>query len=95
MTAKKAVKKVANKVAKPKEEISLSLWQISDNIEEVSIRIESIKCVVQLLAESTFNDETTVAWLISDLLDDSIKRLDELSAKVMQEHMKVQNRTNK
>lgn len=89
--AKKPAKKVAKKapkVATPKVEINL--WRLSADLEDISIKVEQIRSVASLAAENTIfeNDSSNIMWLVHDMLDDIVNRLDAKSTDVMEAHRK-------
>lgn len=79
MTAKKkAVKK--EPVVKP------NFYGLACEIEEISIRLEQIKALLSVTAESFFDDKTELLWLGADLMDTEIKKLDAMVQKIMDVH---------
>lgn len=77
------------KVVKKEPVIEINFWQLSCDIEEVSMRLERVKALLEVVAESYFDTKSDLLWLGSDLLDTEIKKLDEISLKIMEVHKEI------
>ena len=65
----------------------MSYWKLANDIESISHRIESVKAIVELVAERvTDNAESSALWGSADILGVYIKQLEELSADAMEFH---------
>lgn len=77
-TKKKAVEE------KPVEKVNF--WQLACEVEDVSIKLERVKSLLSIIAESKFELQTELLWLGVDLLEFETIRLDEISNKIMDVH---------
>lgn len=83
------IKKPAKKKAAEKKEDSskLSLWWLSCDIEDISMKLSGAKDVMELVATSLIDPAPSgAAWAVSDILEVQIQRLDKLSQEVMKAH---------
>ena len=62
----------------------MSYWDLSNKIESISHRIESVKAIVELVAERiTDNAESSALWGSVDILGVYIEQLEELSQEAL------------
>ena len=65
----------------------MSYWDLSNKIESVSFRIESIKAIIELVAENIQdNAYSSPLWGCAEMLDVYIQKLENLSADAMELH---------
>ena len=84
--AKKAAKKTPQKTA------DMSLWQMSADVEDISIKIDIATSVIALIQE-VFpfepRDNVNALWAASDILEDARKKLDEIVDRLMEKHCEI------
>lgn len=91
------VAKVATKKAKARKKpapekveklkCDFDFWRVSNSLEEVAYKLESVKDVVELLATTLTNSpESGVAWAVTEMLEAYVQRLERLSAEMMEGH---------
>jgi hypothetical protein len=60
------------------------LWNIANKVSETGYRLDGIKCVAEMLAESmSDNVNSGVAWTIAEIIDQKGQELEELSVEIM------------
>jgi hypothetical protein len=65
----------------------MSYWELSNKIESISFRIESIKAIIELVAENVQdNSYSSPLWGSADILGIYIKQLEDLSAEAIEMH---------
>jgi hypothetical protein len=63
----------------------MSYWDLSNRIESISYRIESIKSIIELVAENiSDNAYSSPLWGCAEMLEIYSKRLEDLSAEAME-----------
>jgi len=66
---------------------SMSYWDLANKIESVSFRIDSIKAIIELVAENVQdNSYSSPLWGCAEMLDVYIQKLEDLSADAMEMH---------
>jgi hypothetical protein len=66
---------------------SMSYWDLSNRIEAVSFRLDSIKAIIELVAENVLdNAYSSPLWGCAEMLEIYIKQLEDLSADAMELH---------
>jgi len=66
---------------------SMSYWDLANKIESVSFRIDSIKAIIELVAENVQdNSYSSPLWGCAEMLDVYIEKLETLSAEAMDLH---------
>lgn len=74
------------KVIKEQPVEKINFWQLACEVEDVSIKLERVKSLLSIIAESKFELQTELLWLGVDLLEFETIRLDEISNKIMDVH---------
>ena len=65
----------------------MSYWDLSNNIESISHRIESVKAIIELVAENIQdNAYSSPLWGCAEMLEIYIQKLEDLSADAMELH---------
>ena len=65
----------------------MSYWELGNEIESISHRIESVKAIVEMVAERiTDNAESSALWGSADILGVYIEQLEKLSADALELH---------
>ena len=65
----------------------MSYWDLANKIESVSFRIDSIKAIIELVAENVQdNSYSSPLWGCAEMLDVYIQKLEDLSADAMEMH---------
>ena len=65
----------------------MDAWKLSSEIERVSFRLDSVKAIIEMVAERVIdNPESSALWGCAEILDVYIKQLEELSDKAMDIH---------
>lgn len=65
----------------------MSYWDLSNKIESISHRIESVKAIVELVAEGIQdNGYSSPLWGSADILGVYIEQLEKLSADALELH---------
>jgi hypothetical protein len=65
----------------------MSTWDAANRIEELGFKANSIKCVVEVIAEAISENHTSGAlWAVSEMLENLSEKLDEESGKLMDLH---------
>ena len=65
----------------------MDAWNLSNEIERVSFRLDSVKAIIELVAERVIdNPESSALWGCAEILDVYIGQLEELSDKAMDIH---------
>jgi hypothetical protein len=65
----------------------MSYWDLSNRIESICFRIESIKSIVELVAEKVIdNPESSALWGCAEMLEIYSKQLEVLSTDAMELH---------
>ena len=65
----------------------MNAWSLSNEIERVSFRLDSVKAIIEIVAERVMdNPESSALWGCSEMLEVYIKQLEELSDKAMDIH---------
>ena len=65
----------------------MDAWNLANEIERVSFRLESVKAIVEMVAERVVdNPESSALWGCSEILEVYIKQLEGLSEKAMDIH---------
>jgi len=65
----------------------MSLWDAANRIEELGYKAHSIKCVVEVIAESISEDSTSGAlWAVSEMLENLSDKLNDEAGKLMDLH---------
>lgn len=65
----------------------MSLWDISNKLDEVSYRLSSIRDVAEIIAERVSTDpESGAIWAVSEMIEVMENRLDILSSELMEMH---------
>lgn len=82
MTAKK-------KAVKKEPVIHTNFYELACEAEEISIRLEQIRALLSVTAESFFDARSELLWLGSDLLEAEIKKLDATVQKIMDVHVEI------
>jgi len=63
----------------------MSYWELANKIESVSFRIDSIKAIIELVAENVQdNSYSSPLWGCAEMLDVYIQKLEDLSADAME-----------
>jgi hypothetical protein len=76
-----------NVVDKVKIGESMSYWDLANKIESVSFRIDSIKAIIELVAENVQdNSYSSPLWGCAEMLDVYIQKLEDLSEDAMELH---------
>jgi hypothetical protein len=66
---------------------SMNYWELANKIESVSHRLESVKSIIELVAEGTQdNVYSSSLWGSTDILGVYIKQLEDLSQEVLDMH---------
>jgi len=66
---------------------SMGYWELANNIESISHRLESVKSIIELVAEGTQdNVYSSSLWGSVDILGVYIKQLEELSQQALDLH---------
>lgn len=64
-----------------------TMWDVSNELEQVSYRLESIMNVVEILAEREFsNAESGALWAVAEMLEVYADKLSSFSAEAMNVH---------
>ena len=87
MATKKASK--AKKAVVAKEQPNF--WGLSCEIEEVAVKLNQVQDVLSVYAESLFDHRSSIIWLMSDLVGEEIKKLDEIQNKLIKHHVVEQD----
>jgi hypothetical protein len=62
----------------------MSTWDAANRIEELGFKAHSIKCVVEVIAESISEDSASGAlWAVSEMLEHLSDQLDDQSKHLM------------
>jgi hypothetical protein len=62
-------------------------WEMANEIESISHRLESVKSIIDIIAERiVINEESSALYGCSDMLDVYVKRLEKLCDDVMELH---------
>jgi len=65
----------------------LNLWELSCEIETVSYKLDSIKNVVEILAEREIHEpESGALWAVLEMLEVQTQKLEELAGEAMNLH---------
>jgi hypothetical protein len=65
----------------------MSYWELANKIESISFRIDSIKAIIELVAEGVQdNGYSSPLWGCAEMLDVYIQKLEDLSAEAMDLH---------
>ena len=65
----------------------MSAWDISNDAERISYRLDSVRSIIEILAERITEDtESSALWACAELLDLYARKVDELSDNAMQLH---------
>jgi uncharacterized protein (UPF0335 family) len=81
-----------NVVDKVKIGGSMSYWELANKIESIGFRIESIKAIIELVAEGVQdNSHSSPLWGCAEMLDVYIEKLEDLSAEAMELHKESKN----
>jgi hypothetical protein len=65
----------------------MDAWKLANEIESVSFRLESVKAIVEMVADRVMdNPESSALWGCSEILGVYINQLEELSNKAMDIH---------
>jgi len=63
----------------------MSYWELANKIESVSFRIDSIKAIIELVAENVQdNSYSSPLWGCAEMLDVYIQKLEDLSGDAME-----------
>jgi len=63
----------------------MSYWDLSNRIESISFRLDSIKAIIELVAENIQdNAYSSPLWGCAEMMDIYSKQLEELSAEAME-----------
>jgi hypothetical protein len=63
----------------------MSYWELSNKIESIGFRIDSIKAIIELVAEGVQdNGYSSPLWGCAEMLDVYIQKLEDLSADAME-----------
>ena len=79
----------------------MSYWQLANDIESISFRLNSIKSIIEMVAENISNDhESGALWGCSEMIEVYEEKLEALSEKAMDMHRdglktKLENVTKK
>ncbi len=78
----------------------MSYWQLANDIESISFRLNSIKSIIEMVAENINNDhESGALWGCSEMIEVYEEKLEALSEKAMDMHRaekeKLENVTKK
>ena len=66
---------------------SMGYWELANKIESISHRLESVKSIIELVAEGTQdNVYSSSLWGSTDILGVYIKQLEDLSQEVLDMH---------
>jgi len=64
---------------------SMSYWNLSNKIEAVSFRLDSIKAIIELVAENIQdNSYSSPLWGCAEMIEVYSKQLEDLSAEAME-----------
>jgi hypothetical protein len=62
----------------------MSTWDAANRIEELGFKAHSIKCVVEIIAETISEDTTSGAlWAVSEMLENLSDKLNDESGKLI------------
>lgn len=61
----------------------MSIWKVANDIESVSFRIESIKSMIEIIAESISDHHSNALWGCADSLGIYVEKLEALSNQAM------------
>ena len=61
----------------------MGAWDLSNEIEEVSFRIESIKSMIEIIAEGINDHHSNALWGCADSLGIYVEKLEALSNQAM------------
>lgn len=61
----------------------MSAWKLANDIEEVSFRIESIKSMIEIIAEGINDHHSNALWGCTDSLSIYIEKLEKLANNAM------------
>jgi len=65
----------------------MSIWDLSNKVESVSFRLDSIKAIIELVAEGIQdNAYSSPLWGVVDMLEVYSKQLEKLSEEAMELH---------
>lgn len=65
----------------------LNLWELSCEIETVGYKLDSLKNIVEILAERETNEpESGALWAVAEMVEVYVKTLEELSGEAMNLH---------
>jgi deoxyhypusine synthase len=65
----------------------MSTWDAANRIEELGFKAHSIKCVVEVIAESISEDsESGALWAVSEMLENLSDKLDDESRLLIEMH---------
>jgi hypothetical protein len=65
----------------------MSYWKLADDMESISFRLDSIRAIVELVAEGVPNGHHNSAlWACSEMLEVYSKKLEDLSSNAMELH---------
>jgi len=65
----------------------MSYWDLANKIESVSFRLDSIKAIIELVAENVQdNSHSSPLWGCAEMLDVYIQKLEDLSVDAMELH---------
>ena len=65
----------------------MSTWDAANRVEELGYKAHSIKCVVDIIAESISEDTTSGAlWAVSEMLENLSDKLNDESYKLIDLH---------
>lgn len=65
----------------------MGLWEASNSVEEIAYKIDSIKNVVQILAEREVNEpESGAIWAVAEMLEVYMEKLQKVSEELMNLH---------
>ena len=65
----------------------MSYWQLANDIESISFRLNSIKSIIEMVAENINNDhESGALWGCAEMIEVYEEKLEALSGKAMDMH---------
>ena len=78
----------------------MSYWQLANEVEQISFRLDSIKSIIEMVAERVIeNPESSALWGCSEMLEVYEEKLEALSEKALDMHRaekeKLENVTKK
>jgi hypothetical protein len=65
----------------------MSYWQLANEVEQISFRLDSIKSIIEMVAERVIeNPESSALWGCAEMLEVYSEKLEKLTGDAMELH---------